>query len=81
MFAAGPDDEGSWAFAEAVVAQERQDPRGRRLVVHSDGHLGPHDAAGEQTITDGPFARTEGDDAGAPLARFRAAGRVQQSLW
>ena len=25
-------------FAEAVVAQERQAPLGRRLVVHSDGH-------------------------------------------
>jgi hypothetical protein len=63
-------------FAEAVVAQERQDPRGRRLVVHSDGHLGPHDAAGEQTTTDGPFVRIKGDDAGAPLAWFRAAGSV-----
>jgi hypothetical protein len=57
MFAAGPDDEGSWAFAEAVVAQKRLDPRGRRLVAHNDGHLGPHDAAGAQTITNGPFAR------------------------
>lgn len=28
--AAGPDDEGSWAFAEAVVAQKRPDPRSRR---------------------------------------------------
>jgi hypothetical protein len=75
---------GLGTFAEAEVAQERQDPRGRRgrrLVVHSDGHLGPHDAAGEQTTTDGPFMRIKGDDAGAPLAWFRAAGRVQQSLW
>lgn len=58
-----------------------EDPRGRRLVVHSDGHLGPHDAAGEQTTTDGPFVRIKGDDAGAPSAWVRAAGRVQQSLW
>jgi hypothetical protein len=66
-------------FAEAAVAQERQDPRGRRLVVHSDGHVGPHDAAGAQTITDGPFVRIKGDE--GSTAWFRAAGRVQQSLW
>jgi hypothetical protein len=70
MFAAGPDDEGSWAFAEAVVAQKRLDPRGRRLVAHNDGHLGPHDAAGAQTITNGPFARIKGDDADAPQPGF-----------
>jgi hypothetical protein len=65
-------------FAEAVVAQERQDPRVRRLVVHSDGHLGPHDAAGEQTTTDGPFVRikggSRGDDAGAPPPGFVPRG-------
>jgi hypothetical protein len=36
------------------------------LSSHSDGHLGPHDAAGAQTITDGPFGRIKGDDADAP---------------
>ena len=65
--AAGPDDEGSWAFAEAVVAQTRPDPRDRRLVVHSDGHLSPRDAAGAQTITDGPFARAKGGDVATPM--------------
>jgi hypothetical protein len=47
----------------------------------TDVHLGPHDAAGAQTITDGPFGRIKGDDADAPPAWFRAAGRVQPSLW
>jgi hypothetical protein len=36
------------------------------LSSHSDDHLGPHDAAGAQTITDGPFGRIKGDDADAP---------------
>ena len=67
--------------SRAVVAEKRPDPRDRRLVVHSDGHLGRHDAAGAQTITDGPFVRVKGGDAGAPPAWVRAAGRVQQSLW
>jgi hypothetical protein len=69
------------AWAEAVVAQKRHDPRGPRLVAHSDGHLGPHDAAGAQTITNGPFVRIKGDDADAPPAWVRPAGRVQPSLW
>ena len=38
----------------------RQAPRGRHLVAPSDGHLGPHDAADAQTITDGPFVRING---------------------
>src|SRR5215211_45525 len=46
------------------------DPRDRRLVVHSDGHLGRPDAAGAQTITDGPFARVKGGDADAPQPGF-----------
>jgi hypothetical protein len=46
--------------AEAVIAQERQDPWGRRPVAHSDGHLGPHDAAGAQTTTEGPFVKDQG---------------------
>jgi len=33
-----------WTFAEAVVAQKRQDPRGRRLAARSEGHLGANDA-------------------------------------
>jgi hypothetical protein len=41
-----------------------------RCVAHSDGHLGPHDAAGAQTITDGSFGRTKGDDADAPQPGF-----------
>ena len=57
-------------FAEAVVAHERQDPRGRRLAARSEGHLGANDASGEQTITDGPFVRIKGDDAGCSLAGF-----------
>jgi hypothetical protein len=67
-------------FAEAVVAQERQDPRGDALWP-SDGHLGPHDAAGEQSTTDGPFVRTEGGDASCYPAWSRPPSRVQQSLW
>jgi len=67
--AAGPD-KGSWDFAEAVVAQERQDPRGRRLAARSEGHVGANDASGEQTITDGPFVRIKGDDADAPQPGF-----------
>ena len=48
------------AFTEAVVAQERKILWGRRPVAHSDGHLGPHDATGEQTTTDGPFVKDQG---------------------
>ena len=63
--AAGPDDQGSWAFAEAVVARsgkilEATPRRAQRRP------LGPHDATGAQTITDGSFVRIEGDDAAAP---------------
>ena len=63
--AAGPDDQGSWAFAEAVVARsgkilEATPRRAQRRP------LGPHDATGAQTITDGSFLRIEGDDAAAP---------------
>jgi hypothetical protein len=71
-------------LAEAVVAEERQDPRGRRLVVHSDGHLGPHDAAGEQTTTDGPFVRIKGGSRGTTpvLPRLVSCrGERPQSLW
>jgi hypothetical protein len=64
-----------WIFAEAVVAQERQDPRDRRHVANGDGHLGPHDAAGAQTITDGPFVRIKGDDADAPQPGFAPRSR------
>jgi hypothetical protein len=42
--------------------------------------LGPHDATGAQTITDGSFVRIEGDDAAAP-GQGSSRGRVQQSLW
>jgi hypothetical protein len=69
----------SLGFAEAMVAQSGK-ILGRRLVAHSGGHLGPHDATGEQTTTDGPFVRIKGDDVDAPPAWFRAADRVQQSL-
>jgi hypothetical protein len=63
--AAGPDAQGSWAFAEAVVARsgkilEATPRRAQRRP------LGPHDAAGAQTITDGSFVRIKGDDAAAP---------------
>jgi hypothetical protein len=36
----------------------------------TDVHLGPHDAAGAQTITDGSFGRVKGDDADAPQPGF-----------
>jgi hypothetical protein len=43
---------------------------GDRQGSRTDVHLGPHDAAGAQTITDGPFGRIKGDDADAPLPGF-----------
>lgn len=57
-------------------SRRRWSPRSGKLLEahalssHSDGHLGPHDAAGAQTITDGPFGRIKGDDADAPQPGF-----------
>jgi hypothetical protein len=52
---------------------------GRRPVAHSDGHPGPHDAAGEQTTTDGPFVRAEGGGGGCSSGLVSCPGVASNS--